>query len=52
MSEGEEVSIISFSVSVPVDVMVQSGDASDTLSVIVNESSVSVCVEREIPNPS
>ena len=38
MSEVDEVSIISFSVSIPVDVIVQSGDVSDTLTVIVNET--------------
>ena len=41
MSEVDEVNIISFNVSVPVDVMVRSGDVSDTFSVIVNELSVS-----------
>ena len=41
MMEGDEVSIISVSVSVPVDVMVTSGDVSDRVSVIVNESSMS-----------
>ena len=41
MMEGEEVSIISLSVRVPADVILTSGDASGTLSVIVNELSES-----------
>ena len=41
MSEVDEVSIMLFNVSVPVDVMVRSGDVSDTFNVIVNDSNVS-----------
>ena len=52
MSEVDEVSIISFSVSVPVDVIVQSGDVSDTVSVMVNESSVSDWVDSDSSSPS
>ena len=40
--EEEEESMISLNVSVPVDVMVQSGEWSDTVSVIVKDSRVSV----------
>ena len=40
--EGDEVSIMSFNVSVPVDVMVRRGDDKVILSVIVKESSVTV----------
>ena len=41
LSEGEEVNIISSNVSVPVDVIVRSVEVSETLSVTVNDSSVS-----------
>ena len=41
MSEVDEVNIISFNVSVPVDVMVRNGDVSETFSVTVNDSTVS-----------
>ena len=52
MSEVDELSIISFMVSVPFDVMVTSGDENDTLNVIVNDSSVSVCVVSDTLNTS
>ena len=42
MSEVDEVSIISCSVSVPVEVRVTSGDVSDTVMVTVKDSSVTV----------
>ena len=42
MSEGDELNIISVSVSVPVDVMVRRGDDNAILSVIVKESNVTV----------
>ena len=42
MSEVDEVNIISFNVSVPVDVMVRRGDDNAILSVIVKESNVTV----------
>ena len=41
MSEGDEVNIILLRVSIPDDVIIQRGDANDTLSAIVKESSVS-----------
>ena len=40
MSEGDELNIISFIVSIPVDVIIRSGDVSETFNAIVNESSV------------
>ena len=42
MSEVDEVSIISCSVSVPVEVIVRRGDVSDTVMVTVKDSSVTV----------
>ena len=42
MSEVDEVTIISCSVSVPVEVIVTSGDVSDTVMVTVKDSSVTV----------
>ena len=41
MSEVDEVSIISFSVSAPVEVIVRSGDVSGTVSVTEKEVSMS-----------
>ena len=38
-NEVDEVNIISFNVSEPVDVIVQSGDVSETVSMIVNDIS-------------
>ena len=52
MSEGDELNIISVSVSVPVDVMLSSGDLSGTLMETVKERRISSCVDREIPNLS
>ena len=52
MSEVDEMNIISFNVSIPVDVLVHKADASVTVSEIVKDSIVTDCVDRDIPNPS
>ena len=48
--ESEEVTIISLSVSVPVDVIVQSGDVSDMRRVTVKDRTRSDESERVTPN--
>ena len=52
MSEADDVSVIAFRVSTPVDVIVQSGEERETVIATVNESSRRDSVAIKIPNSS